>query len=302
MKVGLILPLLSGDPAEVVAFARRAEALGYDGLFAFDHLFPRGGRSDRASLEAFATLSAVAAATDEIDVGTLVTRASLRAPGMLAKMVASVDDISGGRTILGIGTGDRTDEPEHGAYGLPFPGKLERREHLIETVRALRSVFRGEAWPGGDRVPALAGPLLPCPATPGGPRIWVGGRADEVVRIAAREADAWNGWGLSVSAFAGKVRVLREAAAAAGRVVEATWAGIAVAGEDEEEARAMLDARREKRVTDADVWAGSPPSMVTWLDGLEAEGACWAVLVAAGPADRIELIAEQVLPYLRSRP
>lgn len=302
MKVGLILPLLSGDSAAAVAFARRAEALGYDGVFAFDHLFPRGGRSDRPSLEAFAMLSAVAAVTDAIAVGTLVTRASLRAPGMLAKMAASVDGISGGRMILGIGTGDREDQPEHEAYGLSFPGELERREHLIEIVRALRCLFRGEPWPGGERVPALAGPLLPPPATSGVPRIWVGGRADEVVRIAAHQADAWNGWALPTAGFGGKVRVLREAAAAAGRVVEATWAGVAVVGKDEEEARAMLEARRGRKVAETDVWAGGARSMIAWLGGLEAEGATWAVLALARWADRIDLIAEQVLPQVRSRP
>ena len=78
MKVGLVLPLFSGEPERVLAFAERAERLGFDGVFAFDHLFPPGASADRPSLEAFSMLSAVAARTERIAVGTLVTRATLR--------------------------------------------------------------------------------------------------------------------------------------------------------------------------------------------------------------------------------
>jgi len=130
VKVGLVLPLFSGDPAKVLAFARHAEDLGYDGVFAFDHFFPPGAPRDRASLEAFSILAAVAAATERIAIGTLVTRASLRPAGLLAKLAVSLDDLSGGRMILGIGTGDPIDEPEHDAYGLPYLDKVERRAHV----------------------------------------------------------------------------------------------------------------------------------------------------------------------------
>ncbi|HSL68078.1 MAG TPA: LLM class flavin-dependent oxidoreductase, partial [Actinomycetota bacterium] len=179
MNVGLILPLFSGDSERVASFARRAEALGYDGVFAFDHFFPPGAPTDRPSLEAFTSLSAVAAATERVTVGTLVTRASIRPAGLLAKMAAGVDDISGGRMVLGIGTGDPIDKPEHRAYGLTYLEKGERREHLVETVRAVKALFAGSPWPGGSRIPPVSGPLLPRPVTPGGPPVWVGGFADE---------------------------------------------------------------------------------------------------------------------------
>ena len=76
MKVGLILPLFSGNPDRVLSFARQAEDLGYDGVFAFDHFFPPGASPDRPSLEAFSSLAAVGAASERLAVGTLVTRAS----------------------------------------------------------------------------------------------------------------------------------------------------------------------------------------------------------------------------------
>jgi len=299
VKVGLILPLFSGDPERVVSFARRAEELGYDGVFAFDHFFPPGAASDRASLEAFASLSAVAAATERVTVGTLVSRASIRPAGLLAKMAAGLDDISGGRMVLGIGTGDPIDKPEHHAYGLPYLEKGERREHLVETVRAIKALFAGRPWPGGALVPPLSGPLLPPPATPGGPPVWIGGFADEVVRIAGREADAWNGWGMSIPEFARKASLLREAAE--GREVEATWAGIVLVGRDEDDAARLLDARDRKGLLETNVWSGSVGSLAWWLEGLGDAGASWVVLVAAGPRDRVELIAEHVLPSVRPR-
>ena len=161
MKVGLVLPLFSGDPAKVLAFARHAEDLGYDGVFAFDHFFPPGAAGDRPSLEAFSTLAAVAAVTERITLGTLVTRASLRPAGLLAKLATSLDDLSGGRMVLGVGTGDPIDKPEHDAYGLPYLEKEERRPHVVETVRAVKGLLRGAPWPGGEWVPAMRGPLLP---------------------------------------------------------------------------------------------------------------------------------------------
>jgi alkanesulfonate monooxygenase SsuD/methylene tetrahydromethanopterin reductase-like flavin-dependent oxidoreductase (luciferase family) len=203
--------------------------------------------------------------------------------------------------ILGIGTGDPIDEPEHEAFGLMYLGKAERRVHLVETVRAVKSLFRGARYEGGDRVPALAGPLLPRSRQPGGPPVWIGGQADEVVRIAAREADAWNGWGLSIPEFARKTNVLREAAAEAGRDVEATWAGIVVVGEDEDEAGRMLNERYKKGMLETNVWAGSADALTWWFEGLQTAGASWAVLVAAGPADRPALVADRVFPNMRPR-
>jgi alkanesulfonate monooxygenase SsuD/methylene tetrahydromethanopterin reductase-like flavin-dependent oxidoreductase (luciferase family) len=104
---------------------------------------------------------------------------------------------------------------------------------------------------------------------------------------------------VSIPEFAGKVRLLQETAAEAGRTVEATWAGIVVAGKDEDQAGEMLDARARKGLLESSVWAGSASSLVWWFQGLETAGASWAVVVPSSPADRLELIAEHVLPHLR---
>jgi alkanesulfonate monooxygenase SsuD/methylene tetrahydromethanopterin reductase-like flavin-dependent oxidoreductase (luciferase family) len=299
MKVGLVLPMFSGDAERVLAFARSAEELGFDGVFAFDHLFPPGAPADRPSLEAFTTLSAVAVATRTVAIGTLVTRASLRNAGLIAKLAATVDDVSGGgRMILGIGTGDPLDRPEHDVFGLPYLEKAERREHLVETVRAVRALFHGNGWEGGRHVPSMPGPLLPRPATPGGPPLWVGGFADAVVRLAGREADAWNGWGMGANEFGRKARLLRDEALAAGREASPTWAGILVVGRDDEEVVRRMRARAERGL-ETDVWGGTVRELVEWFLVLEELGATWAVVVPGG-TDQVELIAEEVIPHVGS--
>jgi alkanesulfonate monooxygenase SsuD/methylene tetrahydromethanopterin reductase-like flavin-dependent oxidoreductase (luciferase family) len=293
MHLGLILPLFSGDPAKVLAAAEETESLGFDGVFAFDHFFPPGAPRDRPALEAFTSLAGVAAVTHRVRIGTMVTRVSLRPTGLLAKTASWLDAASGGRMVLGIGTGDPIDRPEHEAYGIPMFGRAERREHLEETVTALKSLFSDQRYGGGRLVPPLTGPLRPRSVQPGGPPLWVGAQADEVVAMAGRRADGWNGWGLDADVFSKKVGVLREAAGE--RPVEATWAGVALVGRDERETRALSERRRERGIDDAD-WTGTVDELIEFLGELAAAGATWVVLVLAGPADRRALLAEQVLP------
>jgi alkanesulfonate monooxygenase SsuD/methylene tetrahydromethanopterin reductase-like flavin-dependent oxidoreductase (luciferase family) len=290
-RLGLVLPLFSGSVERVLGAARNAEALGYDGVFVFDHFFPPGAAPDRPSLEAFTTLAAVGAVTERVRVGTLVARAQLRPAGLLAKMAAGIDGLTGGRMILAIGTGDPIDEPEHRAFGIPTLSKADRRTHLAELVASVKAMFRGEPWGGGDHVPPITGPLLPPPAQPGGPPVWIGAQADEVVRLAGAVADGWNGWGVSPERFARKATLLAEEAGAAGREAEPTWAGIALVGEDESEAGRLADARRDRGMSTDDVWIGGAERFTEHVAGLAGAGATWVIVVPAGPADRAEVIA-----------
>lgn len=297
LRVGLVLPMGSGDTDRLLTFARRAETLGFDGLFGFDHFFPPGAPPDTPSLESYASLAAVAAVTERVTVGTLVTRASLRSLGILAKQVTSLDDISDGRFVLAIGTGDAASKKEHEVFDMPYLGPKVRVAHLVETVRGLRALFRGEAWVGGEHVPAAAGPILPAPRTEGGPPIWIGGASEGALAAAAGEAVGWNGWGLDEATFARKSARLRELG---GRDVPVTWGGVAVVGRDEAEAERLAAARRDKGVVAGD-FAGDALSAAAWLGRLHGAGAAWAIVLAAGGADRMELIGERVLPLLPAR-
>jgi len=289
VKLGVSLPVFTDDPASPLAMAARARELGIDGVFAPDHLFPPvfypPSGPDRPALEVFSLLSAVAAREPGLHVGTLVTRITLRAPGMLAKQAAALDAMSEGRAIIGIGTGDSASAEEHERFGFPFPPAAERVAMLEETVSALHALFGGRTWPGGAHVPPLEGPLLP----PGEPAVWVGGLSDAVLGVAARVADAWNGWGLDAGAFAERAAALRQLAR--GRSVAPTWAGIALVGEDRGDLEGLLAARTARGLSLDGVWSGTADGWGRFTGELEAAGATWCVVLPAGPADRIDVIA-----------
>jgi alkanesulfonate monooxygenase SsuD/methylene tetrahydromethanopterin reductase-like flavin-dependent oxidoreductase (luciferase family) len=293
VKVGLMLPLFSGDPAKVIGAAREADSLGYDGVFGFDHLFQMNATPETPSLEVFTMLAAAAAVTRRIAVGTLITRAALRPPGMAAKLASTVDLVSGGRMILGVGTGDRNGDLEHRVYGFPIREASERRAHLEEWIGAVTSLFRGEPFAGGDLVGPVEGPLVPA-SRPGGPPVWVGGAGDAMVRLAARSADGWNGWGLAPDAFRAKAALLADSASSRGSSPEATWAGTVLVGEDGADAERLMAARRERGAGEPDWW-GPAEGLTDFLQSLRDAGASWAILLLAGPADRRRLVAERVL-------
>ena len=288
MKFGVSLPTFTPDVARPMDVARRAAAAGADAVFAPDHVFPPGA-PERSAIEPFTLLSAVAAANPGLGVGVLVTRAGVQPTGILAKQGAALDHLSGGRAILGLGMGDRYARAEHEAMGIAFPPVQDRTVTLEETARALRALFAGRPWPGGTRVGALAGPLLP----PGAPQVWVGGISDRALGVAARAADAWNGWGLDAEGFASRAKVLEELADAAGRDsggVVPTWGGITLVGEDAGDL-ARLERDRAAKDLPMGIWRGTVEDLRTFADALAAAGCAWLVCLAAGPTDRLELIA-----------
>ena len=288
MKLGLSLTVFTADPARPLEAAGRAAAAGYDAVFAADHLFPPG-RPDRPSLEPYALLAAIASTHPGLGVGVLVTRAGYRPVGMLAKQAAALDDASGGRAVIGIGIGDANGRLEHRAAGLDYPPFRDRAQIAEETARALRALFAGEPWAGGDRIPPIAGPLLP----PGSPSVWIGGTKATAIRAAARSADGWNAWGLDAGAFVEAAGALSRAAREAGRHpadVPPTWAGIVLVGRDAAELR-TLEADREAKGLPMDIWRGTVDELRAFRDRLETAGTTWLVALAAGPADRAELLA-----------
>ncbi|MGZ5287998.1 MAG: LLM class flavin-dependent oxidoreductase [Actinomycetota bacterium] len=294
MKLGISLPVFTADVSRPLGMADRCAELGVDGVFSPDHLFPPvfypPSGPDRPALEPFTLLAAVAARHPTLAVGTLVTRVTLRPVGLLAKQAAALDAMSSGRAILAVGSGDRASLPEHETYGIAFPSVADRLRLLEESVTAMRSLFEGRAWPGGDHVPALTGPLVPA----GAPELWVGGLSDAVLTIAARSADAWNGWGQDPDAFAASVGRLR--ALADGRDVVATWGGIALVGEDRADLDRLLADRDERGLPREGLWAGTAAELRAFAGRLEDAGATWCIALPVGPPDRLELIAGTLRP------
>jgi probable F420-dependent oxidoreductase len=190
-RVGIQLPEVERDVSwpEYAAMARAAEDVGFDSLWVGDHLLYRGdGRAERGPWEAWTTLAGLAAVTERITLGPLVACAAFHPPGILAKMAASVDEVSGGRLVLGIGAGwNRT---EFDAFGIPFEHRVSRFEEAFAIVRGLlageRITVDGRFHRAADAV------LLPPPRrrTP----LMIGSDGERVLRIALPHVDAWNTW------------------------------------------------------------------------------------------------------------
>ncbi len=157
MKVGVTLPQFRDDADTALTAAGAAEDAGLDGVFCFDHLWPMG-RPDRPALSMAPLLGAIAASTSTIAIGTLVARIGLVPDDVLVAVLATLGDLSDGRLIAGIGTGDVKSRAENEAFGVAFDHVAVRHEHLVDVATAIASTGI-EVWIGGGR-PSTTGLAL----------------------------------------------------------------------------------------------------------------------------------------------
>jgi F420-dependent oxidoreductase-like protein len=181
---------------EYLAVAKAAEAAGFDGVWCSDHFMPADeSQLDNPVLECWSILAAVAAAVPRVSLGAIVTSNTYRHPAVLAKMASTVDHISGGRLVLGLGGGWQ--ENEHTAYGLHFGTVGERLRRLEEAVQIITSLFETPRTTFDGRYYTLKdAPLEPKPMQKRVPLLIGGGGEKVTMRIAAQYADEWNTWGL----------------------------------------------------------------------------------------------------------
>jgi alkanesulfonate monooxygenase SsuD/methylene tetrahydromethanopterin reductase-like flavin-dependent oxidoreductase (luciferase family) len=299
--LAVTLPQYRVEPGPAVAACLDARRLGFAGAFLFDHLWALGGDRTRPALECWTLLAGLAgrvgpAADPPVDrgsggleasppvdrgsggpareggsgfrLGTLVTRAGLRPPALVARMAATVGQAAGVPPIVGVGRGDRFNRDENLAFGLPYGDAAGRTAAVEAAVAALRSPLAGRP----------------------GPPVWVGGNGPTVRALAGRLADAWNGWALTPEKLAAGLADVRRAAVDTGRDpagLGATWGGQVLVGEDAAEARRLLDRWRSGRPPQegARVVAGDPEAVVARLAELGEAGATWCVLaLVGGPA------------------
>jgi alkanesulfonate monooxygenase SsuD/methylene tetrahydromethanopterin reductase-like flavin-dependent oxidoreductase (luciferase family) len=174
---------------EMLAIARSAEASGYDSIWLGDHMLYRGGgRQERAPWDVWTTLAALAASTERVQLGPLVASTAFHSPGLVARMAATIDEISRGRFILGLGTG--WNEAEFRAFGIPFEHKVARFEEAFTIIRRLlageRVTFAGRFYRTDDAV------LLP-PPTRQVPLL-VGTSGPRVLAASSAHIQYWNCW------------------------------------------------------------------------------------------------------------
>lgn len=191
MKFGLILPVAADETAgfgDLRAMALTAERAGLDSVWAADHLVYRDERGSFGIHECWTLLAAVAAITSRVEIGPLVLALPFRNPALVAKMAAELDEVSGGRLILGVGCGWH--QPEFDMYGYPFDHLVGRFE---EGMAILAPLLRGETVTFSGRWHAATDAvLLPPPVRPGGPPILIAGKQPRMLGLVARHAAAWN--------------------------------------------------------------------------------------------------------------
>ena len=220
LGVGVQLPEVEREVRwpELRAIARTAEQAGFDSIWTGDHLLYRYASGEtRGPWEAWTTLAGLAEATERVALGPLVAATAFHVPFMLAKQAATVDEISGGRLVLGLGAG--WNDVEFAALGAPFDRRIARFEEAFTIVRTL--LAHGTIDFQGEFFQAREAELLPRPARPGGPPLLIGSSGPRMLRATLPYAQAWNAWYADTGNRPEGVERLRDlvdaAAVAAGR-------------------------------------------------------------------------------------
>jgi len=311
MKLGILLPtreaVMSGRPeaAPLLELAERAEAAGFDSLWVGDSIVAR------PRFEPLNFLAAVAARTRRVTLGTAVLLPALRHPLVLAHVVATLDRLAEGRLVLGVGIA--TDNPsvrnEFGAVGAPFSQRVGRCLETLRICRLLwgpeRASFKGRYWTLEDVE------LLPKPARPGGPPIWMGGSGETALRSAGMLFDGWFPISPTAEDFRkGWERVQADARAAGRDAAAITPALYATIRLDANVDAARQIMRRfiedyymvpyERIAARQGCYAGSLEGCVEWLAGFRGAGARHVVLRFAGSDHlaQLDCAASGLLPRL----
>ena len=283
---------------DLLAVAQVTEAGGFDAFFRSDHFLTMGGDGLPGPTDSWLTLAGLARETRRIHLGTLVTSATFRLPGMLAASVAQVSQMSGGRVELGLGSGWY--EQEHTAYGVPFPSLAERFERLEEQLEIITGMW---ATPVGDLFthqgkhysladcPALPKPVAPVPIIVGG---WGTKRTP---RLAARFASEFNVPFGSVPDVRASIDRVREAAGS--RQLVYSTAQVVACGRDAAEVdRRIRVTGRDPQKPGQDGMFGTPDEVISRLREFAAAGASrvYLQLLDVHDLDHIDLLAREVLP------
>lgn len=283
MKLGLQIPTFDFPDTpddrlfdRVADVARAAEEVGFDSIWVMDHLFQITQRPSDPIFEGYTLLSGLAARTSRVKLGTLVTGVTYRNPALLAKMVTSLDVISAGRAICGIGAA--WFELEHRGLGYVFPPVGERMDRLEEAVQICRLMFTEEAPSFEGRHYTIREALnRPRPVTPGGPPIMIGGSGEKrTLKLVARYADACNLFG-EAEVLKHKLAVLDEHCAAVGRdpraITRTNLRTVAIAPTEAEVERTLdLHAARWGEGARARAVAGTPDRVADEMRALVDAG------------------------------
>ena len=307
VRFGVTLPQIKRSWQEARAAAVEFDRLGFDSVWVCDHLHSVP-MPTLPIFEAWSELAAVAAITERVELGTLVTPPFFRNPAVLAKQVATIDHIAGGRTIVGLGAGWFASEFE--AYGCPFPSLGARLGALEETAQLLRRLWTEERTTFEGRHYTVRNAV--CEPKPlRRPPILIGGGGERrLMGIAARHADIWNNLAAFQPELGAKVEALRRRSAEVGRdfaSIEVSQQCLVVIAETDDAARAGLE-RAQKiygghmgaGLEEHGIW-GTPQRVIDRIERHRALGCTLFVIEFFGRDTRepARLFAEKVMPAFR---
>lgn len=299
IRFGVHAGLQNTSTDELRSLWSRIEGWGYDWISIWDHFYAADLTGGPVCLEAVSMHTALALDTESVTCGSLVYSIGYRHPAVLANSIATIDNLSGGRAVMGMGAG--WCEPEYRAYGIDFPSPGVRLRQLNEGIQCVKALlnedsvdFEGEFFTLTDAKCEPKPTQQPFP-------VWIGGGGERVtLRIAARHADGWNVPFVSADDFARKVEVLEAHCADVGRdpasIEKAVNVGMAFSPEQAEaQFGALLPAVQPSLLS------GSVQEMTDQVGSYVEAGADWLILAARAPFDveGIERFAADVVPQFR---
>jgi F420-dependent oxidoreductase-like protein len=304
VKFGLFAPQAGLPFPAIKQRALCADRLGFHSFWLVDHMWARG-LLDLDHLEAWTVMSALAAVSDRLGIGTLVLCNSYRNPALLAKMAASLDQVSNGRFLLGLGAGWM--EEEYRAYGYPFPSirvRLEQLEEALVVIKLLlseqRASFQGKYYSVADA------PNNPKPVQRPRPPILIGGAGEKrLLRIVAEHADIWNCPNNAALELERKLEVLERHCQAVGRdprEIEVSEQCIVVLGRNDDDVSAKLEAARATLGSIFDIertaLIGTPERLITAIQARRQRGVTFFTMLFSdfNAPETLELFAEKVAP------
>jgi F420-dependent oxidoreductase-like protein len=306
MRFGLQIPNFTADPPAglfdaAVAMATAAEESGFDSVWVMDHFYqlPPMGGPDAPMLDSYTLLGALATLTSRVRLGAMVTGVTYRNPAHLAKIVTTLDVISGGRAILGLGAAWY--DVEHEGLGFDFPPAPERLDRLEEALQICRAMFREEAPSFDGRYYRIhEARNVPRPIQPGGPPILVGGGGEKrTLQLVARYADMANFFG-DAGEVAHKVDVLRGHCKAVGRdpseVTVSRLATLVLTASAQETAdtKAFLRQVTGEEPTGSNV--GTPDELAAQVEELPAAGVDYFMFnIPTGTPDTVRRVGAELV-------
>jgi alkanesulfonate monooxygenase SsuD/methylene tetrahydromethanopterin reductase-like flavin-dependent oxidoreductase (luciferase family) len=293
VRIGIQLPEVEREVRwpEYLAMAQAAEAVGFDSIWVGDHLLYRDeDGSERGPWDAWTLLAALAAGTQRVQLGPLVACTAFHPPGLIARMAATLAEVSGGRFVLGLGAG--WNEEEFRAFGLPYDHRVSRFEECFTIIRRLLAGERVTL--AGSHVQAEDAVLIPAP--PVRPRLMIGSNGPRMLAIALPHVELWNTWyediGNSAEGFAALNDRISEAARLAGRDPEQIERSACV--------YVALDGSGGGRASkpEAPPLEGSPRRLASSLSEFAEAGADEAILVVNPITERSIRALAEVLALL----